>query len=84
MHINDALDVYLLHTSETWLLKVEDTIPVGWNKNMMIRWVCSTKLSIQKVMFQLRDMLRIHNIKDVLCLSQLGWFGYFEHTPNDN
>ena len=34
-------------------------------------------------MSQLRDMLRIPNIKSVLRYSQLKWFGHLESMPND-
>ena len=50
----------------------------------MTRWICSTKVSDQRSMSQLKDMLRIPKIKDVLRYSRLKWFGHLERMPNDN
>ena len=81
MHINLATEGYC---HMTWPLKVEDTICIEQNENMMIHWIRLPKLSDQKSMSQLRDMLEIPNIKDVIRYSRLRWFAYLEHMPNDN
>ena len=66
----------LLYASETWPVKVEDVDRIIRNDNIMVRWICSVKLSERKSMDNLRNMLGIRNIDVLLRYNRLRWYGH--------
>lgn len=65
-----------------WLVKVEDTIRVGRNENMIFRSICPTKFNDSNTICQLRDKLGIPNVKVALHNNCYGSFGDLECMIN--
>ena len=47
----------------------------------MIRWICGVKLEDRKSMFQLRSLLRVHDLRDVIRRNRLQWYGHVLRMP---
>ena len=73
----------LLYASETWALKIEDVNHIKRNDNMMICWICSSKLADKIPMLNLRSRLGLHSIDDTLRYNRLPWYGHLKRMDND-
>ena len=75
---NVCIRSVLLHAYETWPVTVDDLSRLTHNDNVMVRWICGTKLVDRIPMSQLHDKLRISTLDVAIRKSRLRWFGHVE------
>ena len=72
----------LLYASETWAATQEDVIRLNRN-DMMIRWICSTKLRDKVPSEELRSRLGLGSIENALRCGRLCWYGHVQRMDHD-
>ena len=55
-----------MYGSKTWAMKAEDMQRQERTERMMIRWICSVKLSDKKANVELLSRLGIESVSDVV------------------
>ena len=81
---NACIRSILLYASETWPVKSEDINRLIRSDNAMVRWICSVKLSDRKSMKELRNMVGISEVEDVVRYNRLRWFGHTQRMEEEN
>ena len=76
----------LLYACETWPLNVKDLSRLSKADNLMVRWICSVKISDQYPMNELREKLEIRSVQEHIKLCHLIWYCHLtrmndEHWP---
>lgn len=74
----------MLHGSETWPVKTEDSQRLHRNEMSMIRWMCGVTLKDRFSSEELRARLGIKSILDIMRRSRLSWFGHVERRDGDS
>ena len=73
---NACVHSVLLYASETWPTKVEDINRLSRNEKAMIRWTCSARLSDRRTMSELRRLLGLPDVGEVIRWGHLRWYGH--------
>ena len=75
----------MLYGSETWpAIRVENEVTLDRNEMRMIRLMCGVRLLDRKKNVELRDSLRVENIRSVVRRRRLCWYGHVMRRPKDN
>ena len=70
----------MLHTAESWAMKVETMNSLWRNDRAMICWICNVKAKDEVSSDALLTKLGIQDLDVVLCTSKMRWFGHVERS----
>ena len=73
----------MLYASETWPVTRDDITRLERNDMMMIRWICSAKLTDRIPSNELRGRLHLSGVEDMLRWGRLRWFGHLQRMDDE-
>ena len=74
----------ILHGSETWAVKKEDTDRLERADRAMIRWICGVPFRDMVPSLKLSGRLGLKSIQEVMRDKRLRWFGHVERSGEDS
>ena len=80
---NACVHRFMLHGSGTWPATKEDVTRLERNDMMMIRWICSAKLTDKIPSNELRDRMGLCSIQEILKCGRLRWYGHLQRMDPD-
>lgn len=74
----------MVYGSETWPVKVEDVKRLERAEMRMVRWMSGVSLRERVKKEDLRGMLGIENVSDVMTRGRLQWLGHVSRKGDDD
>lgn len=72
--------IILLYTSETWVATKENVFRHNRSDLIIMRWMCSAKLTIKMSSDKLRSKVGLCNIKNVTRCGRLHWYVHLQYV----
>ena len=80
---NSCVISVLMYACETWPLNVKDLLRLSKQDNLMVRWICSVKISERYSMNKLREKLKLRSVQEHIKLCCLRWFGHLTRINDE-
>ena len=74
----------MVYASETWAVRVEEEQRMERNENVMLRWMCGVTLRDKVPTVELRRILGIEGVMEVMRRGRLRCFGHVERKEVDD